>query len=232
MAAVFCINTAKQATTEISPFELVYGRTAVLPREAAFPWPPDEPELSDEFQKRVARWRRVAAVARQLILTTQRKSKAAYDKYHGPDPVFRPGELVLVARRRQTKGRTKKFLQKFVGPYQVVRRVSSTCYFVEDLPSHRRRRFWRRFNVHSSQLRRYVARRETDWLPEENETDDDVMAMDDTGAGVVTREGTRVQNGLTGEDIEDGIIDNPIVPAPTPVIVTRSGRVYRPPIRF
>ena len=28
--AVFCINTAKQSTTEITPFELVYGRSAVL----------------------------------------------------------------------------------------------------------------------------------------------------------------------------------------------------------
>ena len=40
--AAFCINTAKQATTEVTPFELVYGRTAVLQRENVFPGQPIE----------------------------------------------------------------------------------------------------------------------------------------------------------------------------------------------
>ena len=37
LSQTFAINTAKQSTTQISPFELVYWRPAVLSRELAFP---------------------------------------------------------------------------------------------------------------------------------------------------------------------------------------------------
>ena len=83
------------------------------------------------------------------------RSKSNYDKYRKPDPIFHPGDLVLVARHRRANGRTKKLNPRFIGPYQVAKRVSSICYLVEDLPYNRRKRVWRRFKAHSSQLRKY-----------------------------------------------------------------------------
>ena len=53
----------------------------------------------------------------------------------------------------------------FVGPYQVYKRVSQTCYAVKDLPCNRRTRLWRRFNLRSSQIRLYHPRYESDWKP-------------------------------------------------------------------
>ncbi|KZR98301.1 Histone-lysine N-methyltransferase NSD2-like protein [Daphnia magna] len=50
--AAFSINTAKQSTTQITPFELVYGRSAVFPHEASFPWPPDHAETHEERLKK------------------------------------------------------------------------------------------------------------------------------------------------------------------------------------
>ena len=133
-AAVFSINTAKQRSTEISPFELVYGLLAVLPQENAFPWPtPDEEPFRERIRK-VARWRRTAHA---LVLKSQALSKRAYDKGRKANPIYHPGELVLVARRRRAGGRTTKLNPRFVGPYHVYKRVSATCYAVEDLPSHR-----------------------------------------------------------------------------------------------
>jgi hypothetical protein len=63
----------------------------------------------------------------------------------------------------------------------VYRRVSPSA--VEDLPCFRRKRLWRRFNAHVSQIRRYSARRETEWCPDsdvfescDEETDQIVIA--------------------------------------------------------
>lgn len=167
--AIFAINTAKHFTTEITPFELVFGRTAVLPHESAFPWPPTEIETNEDRIKKVAHWRRIA---RQLTIKQQKKSEATYNKYRSPDPIFSPGELVLVARKRRGNGKTKKFLPRFIGPYQIVKRVSRTCYLLEDIPANRRKRIWRSFNAHSCQLRRYSARVETEWTPEAHLEDD------------------------------------------------------------
>ena len=47
---------------------------------------------------------------------------------------YQPGDLVIVARRRVHVGKTKKFVCRSIGPYQVAKRVSKTCYTVEDLP--------------------------------------------------------------------------------------------------
>ena len=62
---------------------------------------------------------------------------------------------MLVARHRRANGRTKKLNPRFIGPYQNAKRVSSICYLVEDLQYNRRKRVWRRFKAHSSQLRKY-----------------------------------------------------------------------------
>lgn len=70
--ALFAMNTAKQATTKILPFELVYGRTAVTPTELAFTWPKEEPERREVFLRKVRKWRKMA---RRLILGQQKKSK-------------------------------------------------------------------------------------------------------------------------------------------------------------
>ncbi|KAK4017438.1 hypothetical protein OUZ56_032749 [Daphnia magna] len=84
--------------------------------------------------------------------------KKNIDRYRRPDPVFHPGELVLIARRPKAKGKTKK-------------RVSPTCFSVEDLPCNRKKRLWRHFNAHSRQIRRYFPRQETDWLPSDDDNE-------------------------------------------------------------
>ena len=158
--AAFAINSSKQSTTQITPFELVCGH------ENCFPWPPSKKETHEERKKKVNHWRKVA---RRLIIKKQRKSKAVYDRHRKSNSIYEPGDLVLISRKPRSNGRTKKFLMKFVGPYQVLKQVSKTCYKVEDLPANRRRRIWRRFNVHISQVRRFYPRRDIDWLPEEDD---------------------------------------------------------------
>lgn len=146
---MFSINTAKQSTTETTPFELVYARPAVMPIESTFPWPPTTPQSHDERMRTGSRWRKVA---RRHIIIRQRKRKRYSDRFRKPDPILLPGGLVLIARRPKTKGKTKKFDRRFIGPYQIHQRVSATCYVVEDLPCNRKKLFWWRFNAYSSQI--------------------------------------------------------------------------------
>ncbi|KZS13498.1 Uncharacterized protein APZ42_021358 [Daphnia magna] len=66
--AIAAINTAKQSTTEYSPFQLVYGRTPNPAGDNAFDWPNECPETREEFLRRVSAMRR--AIVRQVCPTT------------------------------------------------------------------------------------------------------------------------------------------------------------------
>ena len=68
----FCINTAQQETAKFTPFELVYGRRAVLPPETSFPWPPASTETRKGFIRRVILWRKLA---RNFIKSRQQRSE-------------------------------------------------------------------------------------------------------------------------------------------------------------
>ena len=54
-AKVFAINTAKQKTTEITPFELVYGREPRLPHELAFPEASNDKEGIFQYLSKITR---------------------------------------------------------------------------------------------------------------------------------------------------------------------------------
>ncbi|KZR95761.1 Uncharacterized protein APZ42_010288, partial [Daphnia magna] len=58
--AALAVNTARQSTTEIPLFEMVYGRRLVMAQENKFPWPPERPEPYAVFVKRVADLREAA----------------------------------------------------------------------------------------------------------------------------------------------------------------------------
>ena len=103
-AAVFAINTARQSTVEISPFQLVYGRLPFTALENHFPWPKERPEPFDIFLARVGELREAA---RLNIIKKQEKSKRLVDHRRRIVRDLRPGELVLVRRKLKKKTRPK-----------------------------------------------------------------------------------------------------------------------------
>ena len=62
----------------------------------------------------------------------------------------------MVRRPIKRKGKCKKFECRFIGPLQVLKRLTPTTYRIEDLPSTRTRRRWRVLPAHVSQLRPYA----------------------------------------------------------------------------
>lgn len=145
------------------------------------------PEQFNEFRDRVEQWRNIA---RMRTERRQERSKETTDRRRRPAIPFRPGDLVLVARRIRVRGKTTKFLPKFTGPFSVVKEVCPTTYLVEDLPSERGKRRWRRFNAHVSQMKKLRAREETDWCPEDWSTDEEdktSVALEGDAAMVATK---------------------------------------------
>lgn len=148
--AVIAINTAKQEATEATPFEVVYGRSAELSHERLFPWPESKMERHQDFLKRVADFR---TEIHTRLQEKQAKLKNRTDKNRRKQQLFQPGDLVLVARTIRKTRLTKKLLPRYIGPYQVVKKVSPLTYLVEEIPASRKKRVWRRFPAHVSQLK-------------------------------------------------------------------------------
>jgi hypothetical protein len=177
--AALAVNTVRQSATEITPFEMVYGRRPVMAQENKFPWPPERPEPYAVFAKRVADLREAA---RLRIIEKQQKVKERVDRSRRVTQELRVGELVLVRRKLIKKGKTKKFLPKFVGPYQVVKKVCETTYLVEDLPARRKKTKFRRFNAHVCQIRRFHAREDVEG--DDSEEEEESSDTEEEGEGI------------------------------------------------
>ncbi|EFX63612.1 hypothetical protein DAPPUDRAFT_119063 [Daphnia pulex] len=107
------------------------------------------------FIKRVEQMRKTA---RFNIIRRQDRTKLLCDARRKASKPFHQGDLVLVRRMLKKKGLTKKFLPKYIGPFQIVKKVAETTYRVEELPSRRKKKVVRRFNAHVVQLKPFRAR--------------------------------------------------------------------------
>lgn len=216
--AVFAINSAKQSTVQYSPFQLVYGRLPTHAVDNLFEWPSDRPATQREFERRVARMRRAA---RLNTINRQRRSKKLTDARRRAAKPLVPGDLVLVRRRLKKKGLTRKFMPKYVGPFQVVQRVAITTYLVEDLSASRKRKRWRRFHAHVAQLKLFRARSDSEWCNGDSDGEEE-------------EESTRMDTPEAESDTLLEEIELPIPPPPTPppppppALSTRGRRLTRP----
>ncbi|KAI9560542.1 hypothetical protein GHT06_011483 [Daphnia sinensis] len=133
----------------------------------------DGPVSRRKFIKRVEQMRKAA---RFNIIRRQDRTKLLCDARRKASKPYHQGDLVLVRRMLKKKGLTKKFLPKYIGPFQIVKKVAETTYIVEELPSRRKRKVVRRFNAHVVQLKPFRARSD-EWhvseLDEPTESEND-----------------------------------------------------------
>jgi len=232
--AVFCVNTARQESSKFTPFELVHGRVPKIPGEALFPWPPPEVISTEEFIDRVRIWRRAAS---EFIIAAQERYKSRYDESHDEARDYTPGSLVLVKRNLRAIGRTKKFMPKYIGPFQVVEKICDNTYLVEDVPAMRRRKTWRRFRAHVAQMKPFKTPTETDWCPEEWSTDSDDQKNDTDQPANQADEAGEPEDRVSQDEEEEGPLipshSIPAIPAaenvPDAVQTSRAGRTLRAP---
>lgn len=124
----FAYNTAKQSTTGIEPFNLMYGRTAVLP----FDTPAgitQLPTTNDYYAELLRFLQRARSIAWFRIKAQQNVYKRTYDTGRQELQPLKPGRLVFL--KQMMPKNLRKFSAKYYGPFRVTRQLGRLNYEVQ-----------------------------------------------------------------------------------------------------
>ncbi|KAF4529191.1 hypothetical protein B566_EDAN017623 [Ephemera danica] len=120
---LFAYNTSIQASTQYSPFELVYGRMPILPIDQALC-----PNITTEYVLgRKTDIETAREIARKNIQAVQDKMKDRYDKVHKKED-FKVGDKIMLFSPIKKKGLSPKLTHKNYGPYTISRKISDLNY--------------------------------------------------------------------------------------------------------
>ncbi|KAK1681386.1 hypothetical protein QYE76_042234 [Lolium multiflorum] len=128
----FAYNRAVHSTTELCPFEVVYGFKPITPLDL-LPLPIHE-RVNMEASKRADFVKKIHVKTKELI-EKKGKSNAARKNKKRKEMLFKPGDLVWVHFRkdRLPKLRKSKLLPRGAGPYKVLAKINDNAYSI-DLP--------------------------------------------------------------------------------------------------
>jgi hypothetical protein len=137
-AAELAYNNSKHATTSYSPFYLFYGREATLPLDLALaPLLAGDSHDNPTAAEEVARWRQALQFAEGNTKKAQDRQKKYADKHRRPS-LFKIGDRVLLStehlKMMGEMKRTRKFTERFIGPYRIKRMIGTNACELE-LPS-------------------------------------------------------------------------------------------------
>jgi Chromo (CHRromatin Organisation MOdifier) domain len=121
----FGFNSAVQASTKASPFELLYGYQPRLPIDVALDGiAPRNPAAID----RAERMRHAIAFARDHLLNAQQRQAHHADR-HRRTASFAVGDAVLLSTDGlQLREFTNKLCSRFIGPFAVTAVVNANAY--------------------------------------------------------------------------------------------------------
>ena len=133
-AAEFVYNSASNASTKISPFELNYGRQPQTP--STFFAASSNVQTTDEFLQGLENLSKQAND--NLALAKSRQEK--YANQDRREATFEEGEYVLVSANNialasQASRPSKKLQARFIGPYHIKKVVSKVAYQLELPPT-------------------------------------------------------------------------------------------------
>ncbi|KAK1680866.1 hypothetical protein QYE76_041714 [Lolium multiflorum] len=128
----FAYNRAVHSTTELCPFEVVYGFKPITPLDL-LPLPIHE-RVNMEASKRADFVRKIHVKTKELI-EKKGKSNAARMNKKRKEMLFKPGDMVWVHFRKDRfpKLRKSKLLPRRAGPYKVLAKINDNAYSI-DLP--------------------------------------------------------------------------------------------------
>ena len=119
--AEFAYNNARKAATGYTPFELNYGRHPRAPSTV------DTASKVPEAQEFVEKVNDAIARARNCLASAQTRMKSLADQKRRELEFAVGAEVLLNTKYLKAQG-TRKFMQKWVGPFDVVRRIGQTAY--------------------------------------------------------------------------------------------------------
>ncbi|KAK1682377.1 hypothetical protein QYE76_043225 [Lolium multiflorum] len=128
----FAYNRVVHSTTELCPFEVVYGFKLITPLDL-LPLPIHE-RVNMEASKMADFVRKIHVKTKELI-EKKGKSNAARMNKKRKDMLFKPGDMVWVHFRKDRfpKLRKSKLLPRGAGPYKVLAKINDNAYSI-DLP--------------------------------------------------------------------------------------------------
>ena len=146
--AEFAYNNAKQSSTNTTPFKLNYGRDVTVPNSL-------NEFIKDDHVPTASNWineisQSIKNVKDELLKAQHRQEK--YANLLRREESYKLNDMVLLKTHnlKIEKDKTRKFTNKFVGPFKIIEIISTTAYRLE-LP-----KTWKIHNVfHIAQLRRY-----------------------------------------------------------------------------
>ena len=129
----FAYNRAVHSTTELCPFEVVYGFKPITPLDL-LPLPIHE-RVNMEASKRADFVRKIHVKTKELIEKKCKNNAARVNKKR-KEMLFKPGDMVWVHFRKDrfSKLRKSKLLPRGAGPYKVLAKINDNAYSI-DLPT-------------------------------------------------------------------------------------------------
>lgn len=122
----FAYNTAKQDTTQYSPFMLLYAREPILPTEANLMASMNNSEAIKIREKALF----VRNQAVENISKKQGAQKTRYDEKHRHIE-YQEGDKVKIFTPTRKIGRSTKLLLRWYGPYVIKRKLNEVNYEVQ-----------------------------------------------------------------------------------------------------
>lgn len=132
-------NTSVHSSTGFTPFYLMFGRQAKLPIDVAYGNPTPESDSVSQYAATMKdsleqAYRRV----REQSGKSAKRQKELYDqKVHGK--ACEVGDLVWLHSPAVPRGQSRKLHCPWVGPFEVVKRLSDVVYRIRDTRPRRRR---------------------------------------------------------------------------------------------
>lgn len=125
---VYAYNTSKHESSKFTPFEVMFGRKAVLPVDVAgkvgIPDPPDDADYECMMDANVKR----LELVKKNILAAQQKQKQIYDRKHSIPETFAVGSTVLRKDFTRKKRKGGKLDYKWLGPYRITHSIGRGIY--------------------------------------------------------------------------------------------------------
>jgi transposase InsO family protein len=126
----FNYNASIHSSTKQTPFEMMYGRTPVLP----FDYQDNNVTLSydpEHSNKLIKFLSSLNEQAKQNIIKHQQRYKERYDKNRS-DPTYKIGDLVLV----KTLNTRSKFDIRYEGPFKIIQQLAHKTFVVQHIKKH------------------------------------------------------------------------------------------------
>ena len=137
-ACIYAYNTSLHESTRFTPFQLMFGRQAVLPIDINSSASTTHDVLDEvamiDTQQHQTKIQSMLVKAKENIVQAQEKQKEAYDRKHASNPaVYSVGSVVLKRDFSRKKRKGGKLDAKWVGPYKISRALGKGLYSLTSL---------------------------------------------------------------------------------------------------